>query len=210
MFRWLTLLTPTAILIGLLLVPPTGVPGAGAADPEFLEGQLLIAAPEMPDPTFREAVIYMIQHDAGGAVGLIVNKPLGRLKVKNLFKHFNLVLPETGEATEGEVLSHAGGPVERGVVFILHSDDHQSPETTSLAGGLALTTHPQLLAAIAAGTGPARSIFALGYSGWAPGQLEAEIARGGWVTARLDLALVFDTPNEKKWAAALALFEIEL
>lgn len=197
---------PALTVILCLFLTLWGGDRARAAEPAYLEGRLLIATPEMPDGGFAETVIYMVQHDARGALGLIVNQPVGRVPLSALFERLGL----DGEELSGDALAYRGGPVEPGVVFILHSDDYESAETTALGQGLALTTHPKLLADSAAGQGPAKSLFILGYAGWGPGQLEFELERGGWISAPYDEALVFDKADDAKWEAAIALYSIEL
>lgn len=105
---------------------------------------------------------------------------------------------------------HSGGPVDPGTVFILHEDSYQSAETAPLADGLAITTHPNILSKITDGSGPAAYLFALGYSGWGPGQLEREMGGGDWVAVELEREILFDPDDQSKWERATALFAIEL
>jgi putative transcriptional regulator len=176
---------------------------AGAEEPlrhsPYLKGQFLIANPTMPDPRFRETVIYMANHDSRGAFGLVVNHKLGRGPLKDLLADAGI---EAADKAVGEVDIYVGGPVSPQQVFILHRSDWTGPETDRLAEDLFLTTTPDILEAMAKGEGPGEFRIIIGYSGWGPGQLEKEMGRGDWITAPGDAALVFDTENATKWPRA--------
>lgn len=163
-------------------------------------GQLLVASPKMPDPRFAGTVIYMVDHNAEGALGLIINRPVGAGPLDKFLEGFGLEPPGGNE----EILLHYGGPVEPDRLFVLHSSDWQSPRTLSIRGPLAVTAHPDVLAAMADGKGPRHSLAILGYAGWGPQQLEREIARDDWTTAPIDLELIFDDDAETKWERASA------
>lgn len=166
----------------------------GAAPSPYLRGQLLVAAPSMPDPRFAHAVIYMVKHDARGAFGLIVNKPLGSGPLAKLVQGFGL---PPGEAA-GDVTLHFGGPVEADSLYVLHSADWRG-QTTFGDGPLAVTATPEVFQAIAAGKGPGRYLVIIGYAGWGPGQLEGEMARDDWLSAPADADFVFDKDAAGKW-----------
>lgn len=187
----------------LLLAWLACLPGLRAEEPlrhsPYLEGQFLIAAPSMHDPRFRETVIYMADHDSHGAFGLVVNQKVGRSPLKDLLDDAGI--PST-DKTAGEVDIYVGGPVSMQQVFILHRGDWKGPESDQLADDLYLTMTPDILGALAKGEGPKEFRIVVGYSGWAPGQLEKEMARGDWITAPGDAALVFDTENATKWLRA--------
>jgi putative transcriptional regulator len=102
----------------------------------------------------------------------------------------------------------AGGPVEEGRGFVLHSDDYLRDDTLKVEGGFALTATIEILKAMARGEGPARSVLALGYSGWGPGQLEREITENGWLNVPADQSLVFDGELDTKWERALAKLRV--
>ncbi len=171
-----------------------------AQEPEYLKGQLLVAAPEMGDPRFADTIVYMIEHDENGAMGLVINRPLAKGPIADLLKG----LGAEGEETKGEIIIHYGGPVESGKAFVLHSDDYADKGTSVVGGGLAVTTDVEIVRAIGQGKGPRNSIFALGYSGWGPGQLEAELKAGGWFSIPADERLIFDGDPATKWDRALA------
>jgi len=177
-----------------------------AEEERFLTGQLLVATPEMPDPRFAETVLYMIKHDEHGAVGLVVNRPVARGPIADVLKSLGV---ET-EGAGGEITLHYGGPVEPGKGFILHSDDYVLDSTTKIKDGIAVTTDSEILRALSLGKGPRRSLLALGYAGWAPGQLEAEIKANGWFSIPADAELIFGADAEKKWDRALERRRIKL
>lgn len=197
-FRWLIAAAVVVLAAGPSLADEAGS-GSAAKGAASLKGHFLVAAPEMGDPRFAKTVIYMVNHGTDGAFGLIVNKTYGSGPVADLLKGFGI----EAEQAKGNIRVHYGGPVERGFGFLLHTSDYSGGDTRPVTPGVSLTTSRDALKAIASGQGPKRSIFVLGYSGWAPGQLESEIRRGDWLTAPADEALVFDEADqEAKWQRA--------
>ncbi|MFQ5619560.1 MAG: YqgE/AlgH family protein [Rhodospirillales bacterium] len=181
-------------------------PGLGGEDgvvapkhTPFLAGQLLVATQKLGDPRFAQTVIYMVNHDAKGAMGLIVNRAIGVGPLDKLLKGFGI---EGGDAA-GTIRLYYGGPVDLERGFMLHSTDYKGPGTRVVNKGVAITTQLEVLKAIAKGEGPKRSLFALGYAGWGPGQLEGEIARDDWVTAPADENLIFGDDLENTWDRAI-------
>ena len=171
-----------------------------------LSGQLLIAMPGMGDTRFAHSVIYMCAHSAEGAMGLIVNKPAPDVRFSELLEQLEI---DAGEGMR-DIRVHFGGPVENARGFVLHSDDYSSGKATlKVDEGVAMTATLDVLEALARGQGPASSMLALGYSGWGPGQLEAEIAENGWLTAAARKDIVFGRANEHKWSAALKSLGID-
>lgn len=168
--------------------------------PTYYTGHLLAAMPQMEDPRFERSVIYLCAHNAEGAMGLVVNRLFDAITFPDLLEQLNI---ETGPKTE-QIRVHFGGPVESGRGFVLHSDDYVRDGTLKVRSGFALTATVDILKAIAVGEGPRRSLLALGYSGWGPGQLESEIAANGWLVVPADPTIVFDRELEDKWQRALA------
>jgi putative transcriptional regulator len=154
----------------------------------------------MRDPRFVESVIYMVRHDAAGAMGLVVNRPLRQVPLARLLERFGVA---TGEV-QGGLLVHWGGPVDTGKAFVLHTSDYQADGTILVRDRIAFTGNRAILEAFAANAGPRRRLFAVGYAGWAPGQLEGELERGGWLTAGADEDLLFDDDYSTKWRRATA------
>ncbi|PPR19076.1 MAG: hypothetical protein CFH37_00050 [Alphaproteobacteria bacterium MarineAlpha9_Bin7] len=172
----------------------------------YLSGQLLIAMPAMTDPRFSESVIYLCTHNEDGAMGLVVNKLIGSLNFTELLQQMKIDL----EATGSKVEVHFGGPVESGRGFVLHSTDYNSEETMRVNNDFALTATIDVLKSIAGGEGPADVMFALGYAGWAPGQLDTEMQNNGWLNCAADSGIVFGEDNEAKWKSAAAKMGIDL
>ena len=165
----------------------------------FTRGQLLVASPKMPDGRFSRTVIYMIDHNAQGAFGLIINQPMGVGPMDEFMKGLGLK-PGHG----GKITLHYGGPVDPQSVFVLHSAEWKGRDPISLRGPIAVTTHTDVLSAISEGNGPRKSLVILGYAGWGPHQLESEMARDDWTTAPLDDDLIFDDDAKTKWERASA------
>ena len=173
----------------------------------FLLGKLLVALPGMPDPRFEKSVIYMFAHTDQGAMGLIVNKPLEGLAFRELLE--KLEVPVTPATPDPPVLF--GGPVGTGQGFVLHSAEYAIKDATMpVTSEVSLTASVDVLRAIAEGRGPNRSLFALGYAGWGPRQLEGELRTNGWITCDPDKAIVFDLGFDAKWRAALAKLGVDI
>jgi len=167
----------------------------------FLDGKFLVAMPGMGDPRFDHAVIFMCVHTPEGAMGLTINRPARGLDFKELMEQLGV----TGDdAVNGpEVLF--GGPVEHGRGFVLHSTDYFTKGgTMSISEDFGMTATKDVLQDIADGKGPDKRLLSLGYAGWGPGQLEAEIQKNGWLICDADPKIVFDTPWSKKWNAAMS------
>jgi putative transcriptional regulator len=172
-----------------------------------LTGQLLVAMPQMQDPRFERSVVYMCLHnEQAGAMGLVVNKTIDTLTLGELYSHLNI---EPSRENRPRPV-HFGGPVDPGRGFVLHSTDYREDATLDLSGGFAMTATIDILRAIGKGAGPRRSLLALGYAGWAPGQLDAEIQANGWLSVSADTELVFDEAQDGKWQRALKKLGIDL
>ncbi len=196
-----------ALLAGLSGLTMGAKPPPGAmAQPGYLAGQLLVAAPGMRDPRFVRTVVFMVSHDAGGAMGLVVNRSLGSASLAGLLKS----LGKEKQEIPGDIRIHYGGPVQPRSGFVLHTTDYVRNGTLVVNDGVALTRNLDILPAIAAGKGPRASLFAFGYAGWAPGQLENEIKAKAWVTAPADEQIIFDDKLETKWKRAMARRGIDL
>ena len=170
-------------------------------------GQLLVAMPQMSDPRFARSVVYLCAHsDEAGAMGLIVNKQLASLTLGELFAQLDIepsAVPDLRPV-------HFGGPVEAGRGFVLHTADYREEATLHVGGNISVTATLEVLRAIGKNRGPRRSLFALGYAGWAPGQLDAEIQANGWLSVPADDEIVFASDDDGKWNRALAKLGIDL
>lgn len=171
-------------------------------DADYLTGKLLVAMPTMPDNRFARSVIYMVAHNEEGAMGLVVNKPMGSIGFAELLDQLDIETdtPDVEEACK--VLY--GGPVESGRGFVLHTDDYRQDSTMPVDGDVYMTATVDILKAIANGHGPRQRLLALGYAGWAAGQLDEEIQRNDWLHAECDLDLLFAVDLSAKWERALA------
>ncbi|HLN87491.1 MAG TPA: YqgE/AlgH family protein [Candidatus Limnocylindrales bacterium] len=196
----------TAILC-LLIGALWGSHNVRAAEREnFFTGQLLVATAEIQDPRFAGSVIYMIKHDAESAMGLIINKPIAKVQIDDLLK-------SSGRKTQGlqkNIVIHYGGPVGQHQGFLLHTDDYSIDSTTKVSNGISMTADVKMLEALAGGKGPRQWLFMLGYAGWAPGQLEAEVKTNSWFILPGDKALIFGADADKKWRQAMDKRQIPL
>lgn len=166
---------------------------------DTIAGQLLVASPEMKDPRFVETVIYMVKDSAEGALGLVINRPLAKGSMQDLLKGLGSEI----EGAKGDIVIHYGGPVSPAEGFILHTDDVLLDNSTKVKDGLAVTSDVKLLEAMSHGKGPRQALVIMGYAGWAPGQLEAELKAEAWFVVPADKALVFGKDTEKMWQQAL-------
>jgi putative transcriptional regulator len=183
-------------LVGAELAAAVPAPAGGRG----LAGRLLVASPDMRDPRFAETVVYMVRHDATGALGLVVNRPLRSVPLAQLLERFGM----PSEHAQGAILVHWGGPVDPTRAFVLHTPDYRVDGTIVVKEQIAFTGSRKIIEAIAANAGPRRRLLAVGYAGWAAGQLEAELERGGWLTAAHDHDLLFDDDYPSKWQRATA------
>lgn len=173
---------------------------------DSLANQLLIAMPGMDDPNFSSTVTLICEHNKEGALGIVINRPLS-MKLGGLFEQ--LELPDSDQAAaEKPVL--LGGPVgpERG--FVLHDAEHSYEHSLAVSGQIKLTLSRDIIDAMAAGKGPQKSLVALGYAGWEPGQLEEEMLANSWLTVTATPDLVFDLPFADRWSAAAGTLGIDI
>jgi putative transcriptional regulator len=186
----------TALLNAALPTNPDEAPA-----PPSLAGQLLVAAPSMGDPRFERTVILIIQHSPSGALGIVINKPIGETSVASVIE----ALGQKGSDVAGDVRVFSGGPVQPEVGFVVHSADYRRPETVAVNDRLSMTSSLDILRDIGARKGPAKILVAFGYAGWGPNQLEREIEERVWGVAEADPALVFDEDRDKVWDHAWML-----
>lgn len=188
------------------LDPSTGGNAPPAPGVISLAGQLLVAAPDMPDPRFMHTVILIVHHDQNGALGIVINRPVEERPYADLLK----ALGDKDTDVKGAVQIFAGGPVQQELGFVVHSAEYRRTGTIAVNGQVSLTSSPDILRDVAHGKGPKKAIVAFGYAGWGPGQLDDEISHGSWFTAPADPALVFDEDRAKLWDAAMAHRTINL
>lgn len=166
----------------------------------MLTGRALIAMPGMGDPRFEHSVVILCDHSEEGAMGLIINKPSDEIDMPTLLSQLNI--DASADLSAAQV--HFGGPVEMGRGFVLHSAEYASAVTTvEVRPDVRMTATLDILEDIGRGAGPARWLIMLGYAGWGPGQLEAELAQNAWLVCDAEAALIFDRADASKWEAAL-------
>jgi len=176
-----------------------------------LADHFLIAMPSMLDPVFGGTVIYLCEHNAGGALGMIINKQTD-MTMEVLFERIDLKLeisPQRVATGFDKKPVMFGGPVQVERGFVLHAPHGNFSSMMKVTDDVALTTSKDVLEAVAAGDGPGRMLVTLGCSGWSAGQLEDEISRNGWLTVRADHNIIFDLPVEERFAAAMKLLGID-
>jgi putative transcriptional regulator len=173
------------------------------ADP--LTGQILVAMPTLADPNFAQTVILICAHSADGAMGIVLNRSLERPSFEGLLQQLD-ILPRPPQR---EIRLCAGGPVENVRGFVVHTTDWMADGTLRVDEALGLTTSLDILKAIAQGSGPRECLLALGYSGWGPGQLEAEFGQNSWLSVPADEALVFEGDNETRWRRAMQKLHVD-
>ena len=177
---------------------------AGAAESTL--GRLLVAAPSMPDARFARTVIYMCVHSENGAFGLVVNRRMGAAPGSAIAEQLGIDVQEGDDP----VAMHWGGPVAPRRGFVLHTAEYASESTVPVAGGVSFSVDSAAVADLLSGAGPERAIFAFGYAGWSPGQLEGELARDDWLVVSADREFLFDRAPETMWKAALERVEMSL
>jgi len=193
-------LVPILALLVMLIAP------AAAEPPQSLAGSLLVASPELGDPNFEQTVVLMLQDDEEGAVGVVINRPYGSAPTAELLRRLGV---DPGNA-KGETELFYGGPVQPEIGMVVHGTDYALPSTRQVVPGIAVTSDPKVLADIAQGKGPHQAIPALGYAGWAPGQLARELAQGAWFTLPADPLLIFAPDPAQVWKKAYARRGVEL
>ncbi|MFC3705408.1 YqgE/AlgH family protein [Devosia honganensis] len=176
-----------------------------------LEGQFLVAMPDMEDERFAESVILVVGHGSEGAMGLVVNHELANLRFADILDELDLGDPDAVIRLPDSIRQRAvmrGGPVEKGRGFVLHTGDYQSGNTYKVSDDIGLTATLDVLKAMAFGPAPRSSLLALGCCGWSPGQLEEEIGANGWLTVPFSRELLFDIPVEQRYDRALESLHI--
>ena len=192
-------LRPVLLLLAVLAWPaclPAAEPVVGGPN---LTGQLLVATPEIRDWRFQETVILIVRHDAEGALGIVINKPIGNPPLAQLLDSIG----QDSDGITGRVRLFYGGPLHPEIGFILHSTDYHGAHSVGIDSQLAMTNSADILRDIAQGRGPAKQLVAFGHAGWGPGQLDSEMAHGVWCTAPADPALVFDEDRDGLWERAM-------
>lgn len=179
---------------------------AASANDGYYRGQFLIATPIMTGKLFARGVIYIFAHNEGGAMGIVINKPLDTIHYASLFKQLGL---EVGAENRDMSVYH-GGPLEENRGFVVHGDDYRTDDTIAHSCGIAVTASMNILRDLSRGTGPKNAILSVGYAGWAAGQLESEIEANYWITAPASPDVVFNTLDEAKYAVAAKTLGVDM
>jgi putative transcriptional regulator len=198
MKRWVLAI---AAVVGSASILHAALPAdPGVSGRTSLTGEFLVAAPQLREPHFAQTVILMVQHNRGGAFGIVINRPLDEQPLVSLIEAYG------ADATNvsASVRVFWGGPVTPDISFVIHGTDYRLADTVDVDGHVSLSAGPDVLRDIGLSRGPNKSLIAFGYAGWAAAQLEGEIARGDWYSVPEDPALVFDEDRSKVWTAAMA------
>jgi putative transcriptional regulator len=171
----------------------------------YLTNQLLIAMPALNDPNFNRTVTLICEHTDQGALGIVINRPLD-VRLAEIFAQ--LALDRCDEEASRQIVLH-GGPVQQERGFVLHDDERAWDSTLRIAERISVTTSRDILVAMANGKGPDHALVALGYAGWAPGQLEREIVENAWLSVKSTPEILFHTPFAERWEAAAKLLGID-
>lgn len=172
---------------------------------DTLTGSFLISTQKMPDPRFEEQVIFVCAHSHEGAMGVAINKPNSFFTIPEILSSAKLPVPDIELPPV-----HIGGPVELESAFILYQSDYQTDYQLEISPTISLSRETKILEDIAYKRGPEKFLFILGYAGWGPGQLEAELLDDGWLAIPADEHVIFDVPDEDKWRSAAMLFGIDI
>jgi putative transcriptional regulator len=171
-----------------------------------LTDQFLIAMPSLDDPNFSQTVTYICEHNAEGAMGIVINRPLN-LHLEEMLEHMAI---EISDRRVRGVRVLLGGPVQQDRGFVLHRLGKHWDATHEINPAVGITTSRDILAAMARGNGPNKSLIALGYAGWGSGQLEREMAENAWLSTPAEPGIIFDLPYEQRWEAAARLVGVDL
>jgi len=171
-----------------------------------LRHHFLIAMPSLGDPNFDGTVTYLCKHDAEGAFGLVINRPLN-MQAAEVFQQLELDVVDAAQAEQAVL---GGGPVQTSLGFVLHQSSASFDSTLDADAQIKVTISRDILESMASGRGPSPAVITLGYAGWDAGQLEAELAANAWLSVPADPAIIFDTPIEERWSAAAGLLGVDI
>jgi putative transcriptional regulator len=173
----------------------------------FLSNHFLIAMPQLRDPNFARTVTYLCEHNPEGAMGLVINRPMSDLHLGDMLEQLDI---PTDDPRVKQTTVYVGGPVQPDRGFVLHSSGKRWDSTLEINTELSLTTSRDILESIAAGEGPPQALIALGYAGWASGQLEDELGANAWLSGPAETDIIFRLAPESRWRAAAGLLGVDL
>jgi len=190
-----------------VLATGAGLPDTGIMpDSDILTNHFLIAMPSLRDPNFARTVTLICEHSSAGAMGIVINR-ITDLSLTDIFEQMEI--DGTG-CQRLDLPVHVGGPVQSNRGFVLHEPLGLWESTLRVTDTLGVSTSRDILVALAENRGPQRCLLALGYAGWSPGQLEHEIAENAWLSGPADLDILFDTPADDRWSAAVKCLGVDL
>ncbi|HVC38055.1 MAG TPA: YqgE/AlgH family protein [Gammaproteobacteria bacterium] len=172
---------------------------------DFLVNQFLVAMPSLIDPNFQQSVVYICEHNAQSALGIVINRPTN-IVLNDIFKQLSL----KADDQLGQQPVFQGGPVQTERGFVIHEPPGNWESTLTLGDHLGVTSSRDVLTSMARGQGPQKIFVALGYAGWGAGQLETELANNSWLNTPADHSIIFETPVEQRWQAAAQLIGVDL
>ncbi len=173
---------------------------------QYLSNHFLIAMPQLADPNFFHTVTYICEHNAEGALGIVINRPLG-LQLGEVFSHMEITAQIPASR---DIPIYSGGPVQQDRGFVIHRPVGDWSASLQVTKSIAVTSSRDILSAMAAGEGPENALVALGYAGWGAGQLEQEMLDNAWLSGPADERIIFDLPTERRWEAAAALLGVDI
>ena len=173
---------------------------------DFLVNHFLVAMPTLNDPNFQQSVVYVCEHNAASALGIVINRP-SAVVLGDIFKQLAI---SAGDQSLAQLPVYQGGPVQTDRGFVIHEPAGDWESTLKLDSGLGVTSSRDVLAALARGAGPGKTLVALGYAGWGAGQLETELAANSWLSTPADKRIIFETPVEQRWQAAARLIGVDI
>jgi len=176
------------------------------AENRYLNNQFLVAMPGLLDPNFNHSVTLLCEHNEQGALGLVINRPT-ELKLTDMLDHMKLEHPALDDTSH---IVYWGGPVQTERGFVVHAAGGAWESSLQVADDLYITTSRDILTAIGKGGGPSRFFVALGYAGWAAGQLEKEVLDNSWLNTPVDRAILFELPPSERWQAATKLLGVDV
>lgn len=172
----------------------------------YLAGQLLVSTPLISESCFRQSVIFLFAHNADGAMGVIVNQPMEKVQYGALLEEEN----ELDAAAAGDINVYYGGPVDRARGFVIHSTDYDNDDVIYRNDQIGISANTDILKDMVHHNGPRHSLLAVGYAGWAEGQLEKEIEENSWITVPATPELIFHLDDEMKWGMASQSLGIDM
>jgi putative transcriptional regulator len=173
-----------------------------------LVNQFLIAMPELQDPNFSRTVTLICQHDANGALGVVINRPMEQLTLQDILDQFDLSSPASDSPIGAPV--YLGGPVQQQLGLVLHEGIGEWGSTLKINDELGLTSSRDILESMSTAQGPNHALLTLGYAGWGAGQLEDEIQDNAWLSVEADCEIIFRTPPKERWQAAAAKIGVDI